>query len=150
MHEPPADRPETDLEGRLAVEIEVPRFSFIKRNAQGRVQLIWPLPCPFNYGSVLGTRGDDGDAMDVVVLGDRRPRGARLRVPVRAVVRFVDAGVADPKWICAEAPLTQADVAQISAFFTLYAAVKRALSAVRAPITSERRSTRYDGFSRFG
>jgi len=119
-----------DSSGRVEVLIEVPRFSFVKRDHEGRVQLVSPLPCPFNYGSLPGTRGPDGDPIDVLVVGARRARGERLRVPVRGVVRFMDAGAADPKWICSERTLRTADVRDIERFFSVYSAAKRVLNGL--------------------
>jgi inorganic pyrophosphatase len=124
--------PPVDSEGRLDVLIEVPRFSFVKRDARGTVELISPLPCPFNYGSVPGTCAPDGEGIDALVLGPRLVLAARLRVPLRARVRFVDAGVDDSKWVCAEQPLTPRDLAQVDAFFRVYSAAKRALHALRS------------------
>ena len=119
-----------DTDGRLEVLIEVPRFSFVKRDHAGRVQLVSPLPCPFNYGSLPGTRGPDGDPIDALVLGARRPRGERARVRPRGVVRFVDAGAADPKWICSEETLTTADVRDVERFFSVYGVAKRVLNGL--------------------
>ncbi len=139
----PLDRPALDAQGRIEIAIEVPRFSFIKRNAAGALQLVSPLPCPFNYGSVTDTLADDGDGIDAIVLGPRLARGACVRAQPRAIARFLDAGVADPKWICSSAPLRRRDLAQLHAFFTLYAFAKRAFYTLRNPNTL--RLTRYDG-----
>lgn len=124
--------PPLDVFGRLEVCIEVPRFAFVKRNARGAIDLISPLPCPFNYGSVPGTRAADGEAIDALVLGPRLSHAARVLVAARARVRFIDAGLDDPKWICADRPLTPRDLMQVDAFFRVYVAAKRARSALRA------------------
>jgi inorganic pyrophosphatase len=124
--------PALDADGRLEVVIEVPRFSFVKRDARGAIELISPLPCPFNYGSVPRTRAPDGEGIDALVLGPRVRYGARVWVPPRACARFVDAGLSDPKWICAPRPLTPQDLVQVDAFFHIYAAAKRARNALRA------------------
>ena len=63
----------------VEVVIEVPRGSFLKRGSTGRVDFISPLPCPFNYGSVPGYIGLDGDLLDALVLGPRLSLGARIR-----------------------------------------------------------------------
>jgi inorganic pyrophosphatase len=105
--------------------VEVPRFSFVKWGADGGVDFVSPLPCPFNYGSVPDTAGADGDPADVVWLGRRRSRGTRARMPVVAVVRFVDQGLADDKWVCSDAPLRRRDRAALEAFFRVYALAKR-------------------------
>src|SRR5438067_13809865 len=66
----------------LAIQIEIPRGSFIKRGSTGNVDFVSPLPCPFNYGSVPAYIGLDGDLLDAVVLGARMSLGARVRVTV--------------------------------------------------------------------
>ena len=60
------------------VRIEVPRFSFVKREADGEVDFVSPVPCPFNYGSVPGAIAPDGDAPDALVLGPRVAAGAEV------------------------------------------------------------------------
>jgi inorganic pyrophosphatase len=123
----------------LEVIIDVPRFGFVKRKDDGRVDFVSPLPCPFNYGSVPGTLSGDGDREDAVVLGDRIPAGTRLVVPVRARVAFVDAGLPDPKWICSHAPLSDLDRSRIRRFFTIYAHAKQLLYLLRGtPATDTR------------
>jgi inorganic pyrophosphatase len=130
MMAPLSELPGLDADGRIEVLIEVPRFSFVKRDHEGRVQLVSPLPCPFNYGSLPGTCGPDGDPIDALVLGVRRSRGERARVRVRGVVRFMDAGAADPKWICSEQALTTADVRDVERFFSVYSVAKRVLNGL--------------------
>ena len=122
--------PGLGADGCVEVLIEVPRFSFVKRDHDGRLQLLSPLPCPFNYGSLPGTCAGDGDPIDALVLGSRRARGERVRLPARGVVRFVDAGAADPKWICSEAELTAADLRAVELFFSVYVLAKRALNGL--------------------
>jgi inorganic pyrophosphatase len=122
--------PGLGADGCVEVLIEVPRLSFVKRDHDGSLQLVSPVPCPFNYGSLPGTRAGDGDPIDALVLGPRRPRGERVRLPARGVVRFVDAGAADPKWICSAAVLTAADLRSIEQFFSVYVVAKRALNGL--------------------
>ena len=126
----------------LEVVIEVPRLGFIKRKDDGSVDFISPLPCPFNYGSVPGTRSGDGDREDAVVLGPRLPRGTKVRVPVLARVQFIDAGLPDPKWICGTGPLANADRSAVRSFFTFYARAKRVLYSLRGRAAPD---TRYAG-----
>jgi inorganic pyrophosphatase len=116
---------------RCVVVIDASRLSFVKRSDDGRVDFVSPLPCPFNYGSVPETLSGDGDRVDVVLLGPRVRAGSRLEVQVHGVARFVDAGEADPKWICKVGELTRADRLQVEAFFRVYAVAKRALNALR-------------------
>lgn len=126
---------------QIQVVIEVPRGSFVKRRADGTVDFVSPLPCPYNYGSVPDSRAPDGDPLDAMVLGPRLARGTRVAQPLRAVVRFVDAGAEDRKLVCSAAPLTSTERARIDRFFRLYARFKQVLNAAR------RRTgpTRYEG-----
>lgn len=121
--------------------IEVPRWSVLKRDASGRIEFATPVPCPFNYGSAPDHPGQDGDLADVVVLGPRLPLGASGELPVQATVRFLDAGVVDDKWVCSARALTRRDRASLRAFFTAYAAAKRAT----APVRGARGPTRFLG-----
>jgi inorganic pyrophosphatase len=121
-----AEQPE-----EVEVVIEVPLGGFIKRRDDGGVDFVSPVPCPFNYGSVPDTRSGDGDRLDALVLGPRLARGARVRAPVVAHVRFVDAGQDDPKLICAGRPLGRLDRARIAGFFLFYARAKGWLNRLR-------------------
>ena len=113
------------------VLIESPRFSVVKRRADGGVDFISPLPCPYNYGCIPGLGSGGGDPLDVGVLGPRLRRGERLRVPVVGVIAFLDAGCADPKVICSNRPLRPVDRAGLETFFRVYALFKRVLHFVR-------------------
>lgn len=115
----------------LEVVIEVPRMGFIKRKDDGGIDYISPLPCPFNYGSVPNTVSGDGDREDAVVLGPRLARGERVRMSVVARVDFQDAGLPDPKWICAPGSLTAEDRNKVISFFKFYARSKTLLNALR-------------------
>lgn len=115
----------------IEVLIESPRFTHIKRKTNGRIDFISPLPCPFNYGCVPQSISGDGDPIDVVLLGPRLPRGTRAQSKVVAVVDFIDAGDADPKWICSNAAVTWIDRITVHSFFVIYAVTKRALNTVR-------------------
>jgi inorganic pyrophosphatase len=118
--------PETPL-----VRIEVPRWGVVKPRADGSVDFLSPLPCPYNYGCIPGIASADGDPVDAVVLGPRLPRGREVRVRARAVMGFVDAGHDDPKVICSAAPLTALDRRGLEVFFAVYALAKRALNRLR-------------------
>jgi inorganic pyrophosphatase len=115
----------------LEVVVEVPRGGFIKRNDAGGVDFVSPLPCPFNYGSVPDSASGDGDRLDVVLLGPRLARGTRVRAKVVARVSFTDAGLDDPKMICAFGALGPGDRVRIRAFFWCYAHAKTLLNAAR-------------------
>ena len=108
----------------VEVVVEVPRGGFVKRRTNGAIAFVSPLPCPFNYGSVPGSHAADGDPADAVVLGPRLERGHHGTWPVRAVVRFTDAGRIDDKLVCGP-PLRQRDCMVLKAFFSVYALAKR-------------------------
>ena len=133
--------PTVSFPDTLEVVIEVPRMGFIKRKDDGSIDYISPLPCPFNYGSVPNTLSGDGDREDALVLGPRLERGARVRVPVVACVRFVDAGLPDPKWVCSEGPMSADDRKRVVGFFSFYARSKTLLNALRGKPSG----TRYEG-----
>lgn len=115
----------------VTVEVEVPRFGFVKRRADGSVDFVSPIPCPFNYGSLPGTLAADGDPVDAVVLGRRRSRGARVEARMVGEVAFVDAGDADPKRIFAVDAVSGWERAQVALFFRTYAHAKRWLNRLR-------------------
>ena len=119
------------LPSEVEAVVELPRGTLVKRRANGTVDFVSPLPCPYNYGSIPGLEGGDGDAQDALVLGPRLARGARVRLPVRAVVGFVDAGRIDDKLVLSSRPLTAVDRRAIALFFEAYALFKRALNGVR-------------------
>ncbi len=115
----------------VEVRVEVPRGGFVKWRANGRVDFLSPIPCPFNYGSVPGTRAADGDPVDALVLGPTLARGRTARFPVWGEVPFVDAGVADPKLVCAPERPTGADWRRIRRFFAVYTWAKRVVNRLR-------------------
>ena len=115
----------------VEVRIEIARGSHLKRDHLGRVELLSPVPCPYNYGSVVGTIAADGDPQDAIVLGPSVRRGTTLRLPRRGVVRFVDEGVVDDKWILSTRPVTPKDRLLLAAFFRLYSVVKRIADRAR-------------------
>lgn len=126
----------------LPYRIEVSRGGFIKRDPHGRIDFISPAPCPFNYGSIPGVQGDDGEPMDVVVLGPRLPLGAEGEAPLRGRVRFLDAGVRDDKWVLSSAPLGRRDRLRLWLFFQTYARLKALARPHRGP-------TRFEGMAIF-
>jgi len=126
----------------LTVVIDVPRGSFVKRNDDQLVDFVSPLPCPFNYGHVPGTLAEDGEALDAVVLGPKLPLGSTAKVRSRARVGFIDAGRSDPKWVCADTPLSRFQRLQVSGFFRCYAIAKRLINGLRG----RRGPTRYLGW----
>jgi len=128
------------LPAEVEVEVEVPRWGLVKYEG-ARIEYLSPVPCPFNYGCIPGTSGPDGDPLDVVLLGPRRPRGHRERARVVAVVRFLDAGVPDDKLVCGEGSLRG-----VAAFFTVYARARAGLNR----ISGLRGRTEFLGIERVG
>ncbi len=126
------------LGAEVEVVLEVPRFSFVKRRPDGRVHFVSPLPTPFNYGSVQNTLAEDGDPLDAVVLGPRRPRGASVRGRLLGVLAFVDHGLWDPKLVVGER-LGSRDARALEHFFSVYARAKRFLDPGPGP-------TRFEGW----
>jgi inorganic pyrophosphatase len=112
----------------VEVVIEVPRGSFLKRGSTGHVDFVSPLPCPFNYGSVPGYVGLDGDLLDAVVLGPRLRAGTRLKVRSWGAVTLIDRGLADDKLICSRKPLSIVDQQRVLRFFRFYARCKALLN----------------------
>lgn len=113
----------------VEVCVEAPAGSFVKRDPRGRVDVVSPLPLPWNYGFVVGEIGGDGDPLDAILVGRRRAPGSREHAVVRGVVRFIDAGEVDDKLVCGDVgPLSRWSV---GAFFVVYTRVKRVLHRVR-------------------
>jgi inorganic pyrophosphatase len=131
-----------DSPDKLEVTIEVPSGGFVKRRDDGGIDYVSPFRCPFNYGSVEGTVSGDGDRLDAVVLGPSLPRGTRALRKVRGLVQFVDAGLPDPKYVCSDAPLSDAERRLVDDFFRRYGLLKGLLNRLRG----KRGRTAYDGF----
>ena len=119
------------MERRLVVEIEVPRWGFIKRSPSGQIDYVSPLPSPFNYGCVPGVMGRDGDPLDAVVLGPRLPRGHRLTVAVQGVIHLRDAGRIDDKLVCKVGVMTVMERRLVEGFFRTYPLTKGLLNRLR-------------------
>ncbi len=115
----------------VEVVIEVPRGSFLKRGSSGKLDFISPLPCPYNYGSVPGLLGLEGDLLDALVLGPRLPRGSRLSVRAYGAVGLRDRGLYDDKLICASRAPSAAERTRVIRFFRIYGWAKRLLNLLR-------------------
>lgn len=137
----PARIPAELLPAEVEWRIEVPRGGFVKRDAEGHIDFVSPLPCPFNYGCCPDLIGPDGEGIDVIVLGPRLRRGATGKSPLVGRVRFRDGGRDDPKWVCAAEPLSEADLTLLDRFFSAYALGKLAYSRYRGVVAE----TRYAG-----
>ena len=117
---------------QLQIQVEVPKGGRIKRRPDGRVDFVSPLPCPFNYGSVIGSTALDGDPEDALIVGQRIALGQSVHSAVWGRVIFTDAGVADHKWICGPRAPTENEWLKIRWFFRNYAWGKRILYLSRA------------------
>jgi inorganic pyrophosphatase len=119
--------PPTEVE----VAIEVPRGSFQKRGSTGKIDFVSPLPCPFNYGSVPGLLGLEGDLLDALVLGPRLRFGTHIRVKAWGAITLTDRGMSDDKLICCEYQPSIAEVRALLRFFSVYAKCKGLLNLWR-------------------
>ena len=113
------------------VRVELPAWSFVKRRADGAVDLVSPLPCPWAYGALPEVAGGDGDPLDAIVLDVSVPRGESVATRVQGVVRFTDAGQVDDKLVCANRPPSARERAAVVGFLRGYAAVKRVVNRLR-------------------
>jgi inorganic pyrophosphatase len=117
------------LKRRVAVRIETPRGSFVKRDlVDGELvaRFASPYPCPFDYGHVPGETAGDGQPRDAVWLGPRAKALDVVEGLVAGIVRFEDGGDEDDKWIVnTDGALSQRDTGRLHRFFRLYAAAKR-------------------------
>lgn len=116
---------------QVEVRIEIPRGSFKKHRSSGALDFVSPCPCPFNYGSIPGLVGGDGEPLDAVVMGPRLPRGARVKVAVRGAIGFTDCDIYDDKLICSHRPLHPLEYKLVLLFFRFYACCKRLLNIYR-------------------
>lgn len=137
--------PLSALPARVSVRVEVRRGSRIKRGPRGEIDFLSPVACPFDYGSVAGEEGADGDPADAVLLGGPRARDTVHELSVLGRVCFVDAGLQDDKWICGEAPPTEAERRELARFFRTYARVKRLLGPARRIRSGQAGETRFEG-----
>ena len=115
----------------VEVVIEVPRGSFLKRGSSGSIDVVAPLPCPFNYGAVPTLLGLEGDLLDALVLGPRLRLGKRVHVKAWAAVTLTDRGMSDDKLICSDHPPSPAEYRNVLRFFHFYAKCKGLLNLWR-------------------
>ncbi len=118
-------------ESTISVVIEVPRGGLAKRRLDGSIEFVAPVPCPFNYGSIVGRVAADGDPEDALVLGARLRRGETIEVQVWGRVRFMDAGCVDDKWVCGAAEPTALERRMVTRFFKVYGGIKRGVNRLR-------------------
>ncbi len=130
-----------NLPDEVEVVVEVPKGSFLKRGYDGTLDYISPMPAPFNYGSIPAIEAADGDPLDAVLVGPRRPAGHRQTATVMGIVHFIDAGDVDEKVVCGTGRLRTRDWLLINAFFAGYAVFKGSLNLLRG----KNGKTRYRG-----
>ena len=112
------------MSSMYTIIIETPKGAFIKRNERGRIDLISPYPCPFNYGRVKGYLGKDGDPLDAIVLGAQRAYNSVQNLPVIGKVGFIDKGKEDHKFIFSNRAATEQEKKNLRRFFSMYAQIK--------------------------
>ena len=122
---------EPSINSLQTILIETPKGSFVKRNELGKIDYVSPIPSPFDYGRMEGFAGGDGDPMDAIWLGTRLET-ERATGHVVGVVRFVDGGETDDKWLISDKPfVSRANVRMLRVFFRVYAQVKNVLDLFR-------------------
>ena len=112
------------MSSTYTIIIETPKGAFLKRNERGRIDLISPFPCPFDYGHVQGLEGRDGDPLDAIVLGEPSVYNCQHQLPVIGRVVFVDEGKEDHKYIFANRLATPQEKKKLNTFFRIYAQIK--------------------------
>lgn len=116
----------------MKIIVDTPKWGFIKKKDDGSIDYISPFPCPFNYGSILDTEGEDGDREDIVVLGKKLKSGTQDCLANRvAIVSFYDKGEFDPKHIYSDKELNTIDKLKLYSFFSLFSVLKLVLNAVK-------------------
>lgn len=125
------DSDRTSAAPSVEVVIEIPRGSFLKRDCNGGIDFISPLPCPFNYGSVREYIGGEGDYLDAVVLGPRLAAGSRVTVSAFGAVGLSERYMYDDKLICASSAVKASTKREVLWFFHTYAFCKAILNLLR-------------------
>lgn len=115
----------------MKIKIDTPAWSFTKYNDDGSVDYRSPIPCPFNYGSILGTEAEDGDRKDAVLLGKRVDKGSEIEATEVGVVRFVDAGENDDKLIFSDKKVSAVQKTELYLFFRLFSLLKWAKNKLK-------------------
>lgn len=115
----------------LQIVIEIPKGSFLKRGSTGHLDFISPFPCPFNYGSVPGYLGGEGDLLDAVVLGPKLRQGQTVYRQAWGSVGLHERFMYDDKLICSVTPLTPTQKQRVLQFFHFYARCKGILNILR-------------------
>jgi inorganic pyrophosphatase len=95
---------------------------------KGKPRVVAYLPYVGNYGSLVNSLGNDGDPMDVLILGPAVERGSIVRVKIIGVGYMVDGGDKDEKMIAVTEDGPMADVNDISELDARYPGVTGIIS----------------------
>ena len=126
--------------------IEVPKGNMIKRDQFGSIDYISPIPCPFNYGSVLDVEGEDGDLQDAILLGKRKKIGFCGTYSCIAKVLFFDAGKKDHKWVFSEhQKIRKRELILLEMFFHIYAKTKHIKHRLCFETNKSKQKTSFEG-----
>lgn len=117
----------------MKIIIETPKYSFFKYDVVGsgafKKVMVSPIPTIFNYGSIVGTRAQDGMAVDVLVIGPRMRQGTIIErddsKKFDGVVHFIDDAKVDDKMIVYVSGCKNKSV--LSLYFRMYALYKKFL-----------------------
>ncbi len=120
----------------MKIIIETPKYSFFKYDVVSpgafKKVMVSPIPTIFNYGSIVGTRAQDGMPIDVIVLGPRMRQGTIIErddsKKFDGVVHFVDDAKVDDKMIVYVSGFKNKSV--LSLYFKVYALYKKFLYRV--------------------
>ena len=135
--------PLKDIDGNIVAVIEIPagtnhkyEYNYDKNEFEcelidGKERVVNYLPYPGNYGFIPGTlmdkeRGGDGDALDVLVLGETVPQGSTIAIKPIATLKLLDKGEEDHK-IIAVPVNKELNILRVNSFVELPASVKTIL-----------------------
>ena len=115
----------------MKIIIETPKYSFFKYDLVGsgafKKVMFSPIPIIFNYGSIVGTRAQDGMAVDVLVIGPRLHQGTIIErddsKKFDGVVHFIDDAKVDDKMILYVGGCKNKSA--LSLYFWMYAIYKK-------------------------
>jgi len=105
------DIPNVNADGTVNTVIEIPagtdgKWEVTEENGvlswelkNGKPRMIKYLAYPWNYGMIPRTMGGDGDSLDCLSLGEMKLRGSVVGVKIIGVLRILDAGLTDDKFL---------------------------------------------------